>query len=694
MKSVTLKDVAKAAGVSYATVSRALSGSPQIGSETRERIIKLCDEMGYTTNYVARSMVMKKTDLIGLVVPSIDNQFMSELGYYAEMSARSHGYNIMLCDSGPDLRQEINVVKLLLGRQVDGILIVPQNSITYEHIAAYIEDVPTVFLSENLRDQPQSYVAIDNSRGTFLGTEYLYRLGHREILYFGCRDSTTHRLRAEGYQRACQKFGLRERILHSEFPRSSIENGYQMAKALFEKPIDYTAIFASTDSNALGIMRAADEMDIQIPEQLSLMGFDNISASALSRIDLTTVEQSKREMATQAVDTYEEKDRIELQFIGSTGRIQMSTSGLTAGSSPGTSDITSAIANQEIRPYQGRDPETGEKILAVSAPLLFNGRVAGVMRLVTSLKLVDRQIVLVVFIILAVGVICMALVLISSLLFINNVVEPVAVVTDAAKRISAGSYGFQIENKYTDELGELVDNINDMSLKIGQNEKMKSEFISSVSHELRTPLTAINGWGETILEDPNDDPAQMRRGIRIILNEARRLSTMVEELLEFSKMEDGRFTLHMEQVDLQAEFEVAIFTYRELFRQEGIELTYESGDEDLPPIPGDSERLKQVFCNVLDNAAKHGGAGKRIDASISREGEFEVVRVRDYGPGVPEAELPFIKQKFYKGSSKARGSGIGLAVCDEIVGLHNGIFTIGNADGGGAVVTICLPVKE
>ena len=400
------------------------------------------------------------------------------------------------------------------------------------------------------------------------------------------------------------------------------------------------------------------------------------------------------QMATQAVDTYEDKNQIELQFIGSTGRIQMSTSGLTAGSSPGTSDITNAIANQKIEPFQGRDPETGEKILAVSAPLLFNGRVAGVMRLVTSLKLVDRQIVLVVFIILAVGVICMALVLISSLLFINNVVEPVAVVTEAAKRISAGSYGFQIENKYTDELGELVDNINDMSLKIGQNEKMKSEFISSVSHELRTPLTAINGWGETILEDPNDDPAQMRRGIRIILNEARRLSTMVEELLEFSKMEDGRFTLHMEQVDLQAEFEDAIFTYGELFRQEGIKLNYECGDEDLPPIPGDSERLKQVFCNVLDNAAKHGGAGKRIDTSISREGEFEVVRVRDYGPGIPEAELPFIKQKFYKGSSKARGSGIGLAVCDEIVGLHNGIFTIGNADGGGAVVTICLPVKE
>ena len=401
------------------------------------------------------------------------------------------------------------------------------------------------------------------------------------------------------------------------------------------------------------------------------------------------------QMATQAVDTYEDKSRIELQFIGSTGRIQMSTSGLTAGSSPGTSDITRAITNQEITPFQGRDPETGEKIMAVSAPLLFNGRVAGVMRLVTSMKLVDRQIVLVVLIILAVGGICMALVLISSLLFINNVVEPVAVVSEAAKRISAGSYGFQIENKYTDELGELVDNINDMSLKIGQNEKMKSEFISSVSHELRTPLTAINGWGETILEDTTGDPAQMRRGIRIILNESRRLSTMVEELLEFSKMEDGRFTLRMEQVDLQAEFEDAIFTYRRAVPAGGHRTgTTSAGTRTCLPSPATPERLKQVFCNVLDNAAKHGGSGKRIDTSISREGEFEVVRVRDYGPGIPEAELPFIKQKFYKGSSKARGSGIGLAVCDEIVGLHNGIFTIGNADGGGAVVTICLPVKE
>ena len=307
MKSVTLKDVAKAAGVSYATVSRALSGSPQIGSDTRERIIKLCDEMGYTTNYVARSMVMKKTDLIGLVVPSIDNQFMSELAYYAEMSARSHGYNIMLCNSGPDLKQEKTVVKLLLGRQVDGILIVPQSPKTYENIRAYTDQVPTVFLSENLRDQPQSYVAADNSRGTYIGTKYLYELGHRDILYFGRRHTTTHQLRAEGYMKACQELGLQQRFVNSEFSRSSIANGYEMARELFSKPIDYTAIFASTDSVALGILKAADELQIDIPGRLSLIGFDNITATGLPRIDLTTIEQPKRDMAVQAVDMLRDK---------------------------------------------------------------------------------------------------------------------------------------------------------------------------------------------------------------------------------------------------------------------------------------------------------------------------------------------------------------------------------------------------
>lgn len=397
-------------------------------------------------------------------------------------------------------------------------------------------------------------------------------------------------------------------------------------------------------------------------------------------------------LASYSAETFEEKDTIELQFINTNGRVQVSSYGLTAGTLPGTSDIDEAVGG-EMAFYQGRDPQTGENILAVSYPLYFNSRVVGVLRYVTLLREAQHRVLMDSLLASAAALVCMGLIAASNAIFINNVVEPVAVVSDAARRISGGSYGIMIENRYRDELGELVDNINDMSMKISQAEKIQQEFISSVSHELRTPLTAISGWAETLSVDPGSNLEQTKRGLGIILKESRRLTTMVEELLEFTKMQDGRFTLRVESVDLASELEDAVYTYFELFRQEGIEVCYTGPDDDIPPIVADSERMKQVFCNVLDNAAKHGGSGKRIDVSAAREGNSFVIRVRDYGPGIPEAELPFVKQKFYKGPSKARGSGIGLAVCDEIVHLHGGTFDIANADGGGAVVTIALPIQ-
>ena len=388
---------------------------------------------------------------------------------------------------------------------------------------------------------------------------------------------------------------------------------------------------------------------------------------------------------------FAERDLMELQFIDSFGGIVVSSYGLTAGTAPGTPDIVAVFQTKKIEPYRGVDPNTGEHIMSVCAPLLQDDQVVGAMRYVTSMSAVQRELLITVGVAVGLLLVITAMVYVSNMVFINNVVEPVAEVTEAAKRIAAGSYGAQMENPYKDEIGQLIDAINDMSSQISKSERIKSEFISSVSHELRTPLTAINGWGETLLQDT--DPKQLERGVDIILKEARRLTNMVEELLDFSKMEDGRFTLRIEQTDVQAEFEDTIYTYMELFKQESIELHYDSWDEMLPLIPADPERLKQVFCNVLDNAAKHGGAGKRIDAAIAGGTGKIVVTVRDYGPGVPEAELPFVKQKFYKGSSKARGSGIGLAVCDEIILLHDGTFTIANAEGGGCVVTITLPAE-
>jgi signal transduction histidine kinase len=169
---------------------------------------------------------------------------------------------------------------------------------------------------------------------------------------------------------------------------------------------------------------------------------------------------------------------------------------------------------------------------------------------------------------------------------------------------------------------------------------------------------------------------------------------MVVDLLDFTRIQDGRFTLNIETADILAEFEDTVYMYGSRMSQDGIILDYLPTEEEIPEIPCDPKRLRQVFLNILDNAAKHGGEGKRIEASIQMENEEIVVRIRDYGPGIPEDELPLVKKKFYKGSSKARGSGIGLAVCDEIVELHGGTLDLENAPGGGTVVTVRLPATQ
>lgn len=418
-------------------------------------------------------------------------------------------------------------------------------------------------------------------------------------------------------------------------------------------------------------------------------------ASMATRSFRNTTETEYYARAATYVSEFDDKGKMDIQFLNLYGRIQYSSYGLTAGSSPGTMDIERAVAGQQLSVWSGSDPNTGEHIMCVSAPITYNNSTVGVVRLVTSLKLVDRQIVFVVAMALAVGLLVLLIVYFSNRYFVRSIVEPVTAITETAKRIAGGSYGIQMEKKFDDEIGDLTDAINDMSLKIDQAEKVKSEFISSVSHELRTPLTAINGWAETMQSGEVSDPADMKKGMGIIVSEARRLTGMVEELLDFTRIEDGRFTLSIEPVDIKAELEDAVYTYREFFRREGITLTHTDCEEEFPPIEADPQRLRQVFCNLLDNAAKHGGAGKRIETAIHREGdEAAVITIRDYGPGIPEAELPHVKYKFYKGSSKARGSGIGLAVCEEIITRHGGELTIGNAEGGGCLVTIRLPLEE
>ena len=415
--------------------------------------------------------------------------------------------------------------------------------------------------------------------------------------------------------------------------------------------------------------------------------------NAISSFDYYRTEAEYYDNARAVVAGEPNSDKLEVEYLDADGQIRFSSSDLTAFRSPGTPDIAEAISMKRTKVWIGADPSTGEHIMAASSPLMIDGEVVGVMRYVTSLNKVDKQIIIIVAIALGIGLGILGMVYFSNLYFIRSIVDPVAGITETAKRIAAGSYGVQIEKRYDDEIGALTDTINDMSLKINQSEKMKNEFISSVSHELRTPLTAINGWAETIMNGEVRDAGDVKKGMGIIVSEARRLTNMVEELLEFSRIQDGRFTLSVEPMDIKAELEDAVYTYREFFRREGIELNHFDCDEEFPPIAGDPERLRQVFCNLLDNAAKHGGSGKRIDTAIARDEDQVVITIRDYGPGIPAEELPHVKYKFYKGSSKARGSGIGLAVCDEIITRHEGTLDIDTAEGGRCIVTIHLPIR-
>jgi len=392
--------------------------------------------------------------------------------------------------------------------------------------------------------------------------------------------------------------------------------------------------------------------------------------------------------------TFEGKNNIELQFINAQGRIVASSHGSWAGHSPTTSDVNNAITKRAIDKFVGPNPDTDERIMAVSSPMIYsNGEVIGVLRYVTSTARVDIQIARIAGLSFLVLLMVLCVVLISSNYYIRTILVPLGDIVEKAKKITNGSYGIQIQTKYDDEIGDLADTINEMSNQINQNEKIQTEFISSLSHELRTPLTAITGWSETLLnsEDLSEDT---RRGMKIIHKEAGRLTDMVLELLEFTRIQDGRMTLHMEVVDIRAEFEDTIFMYSNRLAQDGIKLNYIENDVEIPEISCDPQRLRQVFLNILDNAAKHGSEGKRIEAAITFADGMITVTIRDFGPGIPEDELPLVKKKFYKGSSKARGSGIGLAVCDEIVNLHGGILTLSNADGGGTLVTVQLPILQ
>ena len=331
--------------------------------------------------------------------------------------------------------------------------------------------------------------------------------------------------------------------------------------------------------------------------------------------------------------------------------------------------------------------------MAVTAPVFQKGSdtLIGEVRYVTSLKLLDRQIAHIYLLLGGVALAVLVLIFVTNQFFIHSIVNPALKINELAHQIAKGQYGARLDMDFNDEMGELCNTLNNMSTEIARMEKLKNDFISSVSHELRTPLTAIGGWAETV-ENNLDDPNTVETGLAIIRKETTRLSQMVEELLDFSRLESGRMKLRTDVFDLRGDVYDAMFTYHEMLRQEGMETLY---SEPLTPVyvNGDRDRLRQVFLNIIDNAAKYGQSGGKIDLSLAEEEGQAVVRIRDYGQGIPAEELPLVKEKFFKGSSRQRGAGIGLAVCDEIVALHGGSLDIESTYGEGTTVIIRLPLS-
>ena len=387
-------------------------------------------------------------------------------------------------------------------------------------------------------------------------------------------------------------------------------------------------------------------------------------------------------------------DWLEVQFVDTSGAVISSSDRDSDLPVPGTPEIQKAVKSRGSSAYVGREEGTQRRVMALSDPMIAtNGTVIGVLRFVADTKTLDTQIACIAAAALIVVIVMVAVVLLSIDYYARSILEPVSQIVEKAQRITGGSYGIQIQTKYDDEIGKLAETINEMSMKINQNEKTQTEFISSLSHELRTPLTAITGWSETLLHTEGLDEGT-RRGMKIIHREAGRLTEMVLSILDFTRIQDGRMTLNIEPTDLRSEFEDTVFMYGSRLEAVGIHLEYVENEDDIPEVPCDPQRMRQVFLNILDNASKHGGEGKRIDAEICCVDDSVAIRIRDYGPGIAEDEIPLVKKKFYKGSSKARGSGIGLAVCDEIVQMHGGQLILENAPGGGTLVTVQLPVSQ
>lgn len=392
------------------------------------------------------------------------------------------------------------------------------------------------------------------------------------------------------------------------------------------------------------------------------------------------------------LETFNEKDKIELMAINSKGRVVLTSSGFSPDSGMTMPDYEQAMKNGEGS-YVGR-LSGGEKILAVSMALSPYSSEYSSLRMVTSLTEIDNTIR---GFVLAVTAVCAAIIVIiltTGFFFAGSIVKPIRQISGITSKYAGGDFSVRIQNNTEDEIGELCTSINHMADELSSAEAMKNEFISSVSHELRTPLTAIKGWAETLMVDGGENPDTMKKGVGVIVAETERLSQMVEELLDFSRMQSGHFSLQKTTLDILAELGDAVLIYSDKARRENIRIIYDE-PEMLPFVYGDKNRIRQVFINVIDNAVKYSSPGDTVTITAKEKGGRIVVSVADTGCGIKSFDLARVKTKFYKANHTRRGSGIGLAVADEIIAMHGGRLDISSeGEGKGTTVKITLPAKK
>jgi len=384
---------------------------------------------------------------------------------------------------------------------------------------------------------------------------------------------------------------------------------------------------------------------------------------------------------------------MELMVFNSNGKIIITSVGFAPDESQPMPDYKLALESTGGYGTWTGSLTSGEKVMAVTRVMRNNeGGFVGAIRYVVSLEEADKQVAIILGSLILAGLLIILFVIVSSYYFMNSIITPIKEIGATAKRIAQGDFKARIEKSNDDEIGQLCDTINDMADELGAAEKMKNDFISSVSHELRTPLTAIKGWAET-MQGGGNDKETLDRGMGIIIRESERLSGIVEELLDFSRMQSGRMTLTMDKIDILAELGEAVYMFSERANMEHKFLLYEEPAM-LSPVLGDINRLRQVFVNIIDNALKYTEEGGTISVTATESGGFIRVVISDNGCGIPAEHLPKVKKKFYKANQTIRGSGIGLALADEIMKLHSGSLEIESHENVGTAVTIFIPTLK